>query len=61
MRHLKSFYVAVDAVKTDVGNVMLAAGVEAAADFDAEIFYRFVELQTFLAQTIAQLARQAAR
>ena len=49
MRHLKSLDVAVDAVKSNIGNVMLAAGVEAAADFDAQIFYRFVELQTLLA------------
>src|SRR5262245_44453884 len=61
MRHLKSFDVAVDAVKADVGDVMLAAGIEAAAHLDAQIFHRLVELQTLLAETIAQLARQTAR
>ena len=61
MRHLKSLHVAVDAVKADVGDVMLAAGVEAAADFDAQILHRLVELQALLAESVAQLARQTAR
>src|SRR4029077_14537772 len=55
MRHLEALHVAVDAVKADVGNMMLAAGVKAAANFNAQIFYRLIELQALLTQSIAQL------
>jgi hypothetical protein len=61
MRHLKSINVAVNPVEADVGDMVLAAGVETATDFDAQIFDRLIELQTLFAQAGAQLARQTAR
>src|SRR4030095_11776871 len=44
MRYLEALYIAVDAVKADVGDVMLAAGVKTATDFDAQILHRLIEL-----------------
>src|SRR2546426_377315 len=61
MRHLIAIDVTVDAVKTDVSDVMLAAGVEAAAHLNTEIFYRFVQRQTFFTELLVQLARKASR
>src|SRR4029434_3849544 len=60
MRYLEALYVAVDTVKADVGDVVLAAGIKAAADFDAQILHRLIELQALLTQPVAKLPRQTA-
>ena len=52
---------AADAVEAQVGDVVLAAAVEAAADFDVQILDCLVHLQTFFGQAGAQLAGQSAR
>ena len=52
---------AADAVEAEVGHVMLAATVEAAADLDVQVLDGFVELKTFLAEPFAQFRRQPAR
>src|SRR5262245_45582626 len=44
MRHLEPLHVAVDAVKADISNAMLATGIKAAADFDAQTLHRLIEL-----------------
>ena len=50
-----------DAVETQVRNVVLAAGIEAAADLDVKILDRVVELEEFLAQAAANFAGEPSR
>ena len=45
MGHGVAIDIAADAIKTYIRDVMLAAGIEAAADLDAEILDRLVELK----------------
>ena len=61
MRHLIAVHVAADAVEADIGDVMLATGIEAAADFDVQVLHCRVEGQTFFTKPLAQLAREPAR
>ena len=61
VRHLVAADVAADAVEAEVGDVVLAAGVEAAADLDVQAFDGGVELEALRRQPVAQLAGQAAR
>ena len=44
VRYLEALHVAVDTVKANVGDVVLAAGIKAAAHFDAQILHRLIEL-----------------
>src|SRR5207249_2353929 len=41
--------------------VVLAAGVKAAADFDAQVLHRLIQLQALFTEAITQLARETAR
>src|SRR5215471_9332533 len=61
VRHLKPLHVAVDAIKPDVGDMVLAARVEAAAYFDAQILHRLIQLQALFTEAITQLPRKPAR
>ena len=61
MRNGEAADLAADAVETKIGHVMLAAAIEAAADFDVQVLHGFVELEAFLGERFVQLARQAAR
>ncbi len=61
VRHGVSADLAADAVEAEVGHVMLAATVEAAADLDVQILHGFVQLETFLGERFVQLGRQSAR
>src|SRR3989338_882105 len=59
VRHGITVDIPADAVKSDIGNVVLAARIEAAAHLNPQIFYRRVELKALLAQAGAKLSRQA--
>ena len=61
MRNGKSADFAADAVKAKIGNVMLAAAIEAAADFDVQVLDGFVHSETFSRERFAQFARESAR
>jgi hypothetical protein len=47
------------AKKADVGDVMLAAGVKAAADFDLQVFDRLGKRGVLRAETTSQFSGQA--
>ena len=61
VRDRVSRHFAADAVETQVGHVMLAATIEAAADLDVQFHDGLVQLKTFLAKPLAQFRRQPAR
>ena len=61
MRHGVAVEVAADAVEAQIGHVVLAAGVEAAADLDVQALHGFVQGVALGGQALAQLAGQAAR
>ncbi len=61
MRHRAVADLAAHAVEADVGDVMLAAGVEAARDLDLEILDRLVELEVAGLDAAPQLGGEAAR
>ena len=61
VRHGVAVHVAADAVEAEVGDVVLAAGVEAAADLDVQAADGLVQLAASLGEPHAQLAGQAAR
>src|SRR5437867_5710904 len=61
MRHLAVAHRTAVAIETDVGDVMLAARVEAATHLDAQVLYGRVHRKKFPRETIANLARQPAR
>ena len=42
VRHFKAFHGATDTIKPDVGHVVLAAAIEAAADLDVQILDRLI-------------------
>jgi hypothetical protein len=46
-------------VKPEIGDVMLPAGIEATADFDPQIPYRFVHIEKVRSQTIADFAGES--
>ena len=54
-------HLAADAVETEVGHVVLAATVEAAADLDVQVLHRRVHGKTLLGEPVAQFRRQASR
>jgi len=60
VRHGVTRHFAADAVKAQIGHMVLSATVEAAADFDVEFYDGIVQLKIFLGQSLAQLRRQSA-
>ena len=50
---------AAHSVEAEIGNVVLAAGIEAAADFDAQAANDFIHLGVLRSKTFAQFAREA--
>ena len=56
VRHGDAVDLAAVAVEADVGRVVLAAGVEAAADLDPQGLDGLVELAVFLTETMAQFS-----
>src|SRR5947199_6557437 len=52
---------AAGSIEAQIRDVVLAAGVEAAADFDVEVLDRIIEYEELLAQAISNLCRQTAR
>jgi hypothetical protein len=54
-------HLAAYAVKPKIGHVMLAATIEAAADFNVQILYGFVEMSILFRQPLAQFRRQSPR
>src|SRR5580658_10731319 len=54
VRHRVPCNLAADAVETEIGDVMLSATIEAAADFDMQILDGFVKLDAFLIEPLAQ-------
>ena len=56
VRHGNAVDLAAIAVEADVGGVVLAAGIEAAADLDPQGLDGLVELAVFFTETIAQLS-----
>src|SRR6202034_1893348 len=61
MRHSKAADFPADAVETQIGDMVLAAAIEAAADLDMEMLHGFIELEAFLGQAFVKLAGQSAR
>ena len=61
MRNLAIADRAARSVKTKVRNVVLAAGIEAAADLDVKILDRVVELEELFAEAAANFAGQPSR
>jgi hypothetical protein len=61
MRHRVAVLGPVHAVEAEIGDVMLAAGVEAAADLDVQPADGFVEFVAFGQQPRPQFAGQAPR
>ena len=59
VRHRIARDLAADAIEAEIGDVMLAAAIEAAADFDVQILNGFIERDEI--ESIAQLGGQAAR
>ncbi len=52
--------VAVDAIESEIGDVMLAARVEASADFDAQILDSLIDRSVALNKAAAKFTRQTA-
>ena len=61
MRHRVAGDFAADTVETQVGDVVLAATVEAAADLDVQIFDGFVEFEDSFRPAACAARRQPAR
>jgi len=49
-----------DTIETEVGNMMLTAGVEASAYFDVQILHSFIECVTLSCQARAEFSSQPA-
>ena len=61
MRHRVSVLHAAHAVEAEIADVMLAAGIEAAADLDVQSANSLIHLGAALEQAAAKLARETAR
>src|SRR5262249_27897440 len=61
MRNFAVSYRPARAVEAKVRNVMLAAGIEAAADLDMKIADRFIEREEPVCQARANFARESPR
>ena len=61
VRHRVARHFAAHAIESEVGDVVLPAAIEAAADFDVQVLHGFVELEALLGEPLAQLGRKPAR
>ena len=61
VRNLESLQRAADSIEADIGHVVLAATVEAAADLNVHVLNRLIQLYTFGNQTISKFRSEAAR
>src|SRR5688500_4189552 len=50
-----------DPIEAKVGDMMLAAGIETATDFDMKVLYSFIHCVTFFSHALTQFASQPAR
>ena len=61
MRHRVAVLVAADAIEAKIGHMVLAAGIEAAADLDAQAADGLIHLGVLCGQAHAQFSGEAAR
>jgi hypothetical protein len=48
------------AIESQVGDVVLSAGIETTANFDMQVLYRFIQRVALLGQSLTELASQTA-